>query len=113
MSANDLDVIAGWVSRLGKRTELPPDSSGQAVIDRVAEGRDPAALPVLRRALKAAAEYRQFWESRDYKTQPGLWVTVALAISMESKLTHAIERCTPEGETVAVVDPRRWWEFWK
>ena len=108
MSTDDLNVIAGWVGRLAKRTELPPDTGGQAVIDRVAEARDPAALPILRRALKAAVEYRQFWESRDYKNQPGLWATVALASSMESKLKDAIKR-----EEVLLEDTKRWWEFWK
>ena len=98
MASGELKIIEGWTSLLAKRTELPPDSQEQEVIDDIAKTQDPVALPVLRKVLKATIEYRQYWESTDYKKQPGLWATVALANSIEAGLQAAIIACTPEGE---------------
>jgi hypothetical protein len=104
--SDDLEVIDGWVPVLAKRFELLPDSSAQEVIDRVGETADPAALPVLRRALAAVVEYRAFWQANDaLRQRRGLGVTVLLATSMEEKLRSAIERCTPQGEPVVYEEP--------
>jgi hypothetical protein len=103
---DELETIDGWVPRLAKHFEPPPDSNEQAVIDRVAEAADPAALPVLRRALQAAIEYRRFWQANDaLRKRRGMAVIVLAAGPMEAKLKAAIERCTPAGEPVSYEGP--------
>lgn len=94
MTSNEIKIIKGFIQIL-KRHEILPDESGQAVIERVGNSRDPSALPTLKEALKTCIEYEKWAES--LPDLPGLWIYRVLASKMESRLRLAIEYCTPEG----------------
>ena len=92
-------------------------------IRRIADSRNPDALPLLRQAVTAAAEYllaadQRARETPDYaKKGPGGWMidsAVHHAKRLAESLRSAIDTCTPPGETpIYVVDRKKWWPFGK
>jgi hypothetical protein len=104
----DLEEIEGLTTRMTAHEPVMGES--EDAVERVAEARDPSALPQLRRALVAAIEYEQWAQayadgiSEDYKKHaPGGWMINALPQygAKYAELLHsAIDQCTPEGEPV-------------
>ena len=104
MTTSDVDRITRLALAMAQHKQLPDDA--EHIIDRVADARNPDALPVLRQALNAATEFRRWSEVLSNKvdlTAPGsapFWTAGLKARRLETQLRSAIRKCTPAGQHV-------------
>ncbi len=106
--SNHVKEIEELTQRLAKHEPVAGES--EAVVQRVIDSPDPAALPALKRALKVAVEYQQWAEgvskrtdSNFKKNAPGGWFVDAMphyGKRIVESLQTAIEKCTPQGQPV-------------
>jgi hypothetical protein len=108
MDQSDLKEITDLALRMASHEPVGQES--EEAIERVAQAREPSALPDLRRALAAALEYQEW--AQEYadsipadvkKSMPGGWMIDSLPVhgaNYAELLRSAIEECTPEGDPV-------------
>ncbi len=115
----DLEEIKGLTKRFQQGEPVGMES--YEALERISAARDPEALPLLRSALAAGADYAIKWHqvaestSADVKKHsPGGWMidsTAEIATEYVRRLHSAIDACTPEGEAAVYAEqPRKhWW----